>query len=241
MIARMMPLVIVESPMRTPSTNEHRPRTMPSMINAITRVTTAAGASADDVAWTVTKRLPSSAASPPGYTSARSIRGRALATPSRFAPREVGRDLGAEKRLERDHVCGDPVADLLEEDPIERHERDGLPHARPSSVPRFDAHVVAECPAYGALARAKRGKETRVRQGVGFEVEPELDHPQAITYPGLVVQLLVAGPELRHVRVRDRVERWPVGGNLLQRSRDDAAQEDARIEPGECGRCGRGR
>src|SRR5438874_1654837 len=83
-------------------------------------------------------------------------------------------------------------------------------------------HVVAEHPAYGALARAKRGKETRVRQGVGFEVEPELDHPQAVAYPGLVVQLLVAGPELGHVRVRDRVERWPVGGNLFQRSLDDA-------------------
>src|SRR5256885_4936102 len=61
---------------------------------------------------------------------------------------------------------------------------------------------------YTTLFRS--GKETRIRKRVGFEVQTELDHAQAVAYPGLVVQLFVARPQLGHVGVRGRMDRRKV-------------------------------
>ena len=69
----------------------------------------------------------------------------------------------------------------------------------------------------------------------------DLDDGEPVAYPSLVMQLLVAGPELSHVRIRRRMNRWEVRGDLLLDSLDDAAEEGARIEARECGRGGRGR
>src|SRR6267143_1919591 len=155
MIARvMLPTTVRSLMMRPRMMIPQMNRMRLSMMYAIARVTTAAGASAEVVAWTVTKRLPSSAALPPGTCSARSISGRVLASAFQFAPRDVGRLFGAEKRLECLHICADAVRDPFEEDPVERHERDRLPHSCPTFVPRFDPHVRTEGPTDGALARA---------------------------------------------------------------------------------------
>src|SRR5207245_6254555 len=136
---------------------------------------------------------------------------------------------------------GDAVPNPLEERLIERRERDRLPHPRPSFVPCFDPDIRSETPANGALACAERSKKTSVRERIGFEVQSDLDDGEPVAYPSLVMKLLVAGPELSHVRIRRRMNRWEVRGNLLLDSLDDAAETGPRIELTDSGRVARGR
>src|SRR5437667_7916 len=91
--------------------------------------------------------------------------------------------------------------EALEEFVVERAERDRLPDARPSLVPGLDTRIVAEVIADRTLPRFERGQQTRVRERIGLEVEPELDHANAAPHPYLVMQLWIAEPQLRHVGV----------------------------------------
>src|SRR5438477_4020741 len=121
-----------------------------------------------------------------------------LALRSRFGPSDVGGELRAQDWFERPDVRRDPRADLLQERPVEGHEGDRLPDAGPAFVPSLDPHLRTEGAADGALTRAKGSEETSVRQGIGFEVQSHLDHPEPFADPRFVMKLFVARPELCH-------------------------------------------
>src|SRR5919201_6987620 len=172
--------------------------------------------------------------------SARSIRAGTARLAFRFGPEHVSRYFGSQYRVEHANVRGESGPNAIDEVLVESGEPDRFPHASPSFVPALDAHLSVD-PVEGAadraLARAKSGEETSVRERIGLKVQADLDDSEAIAYPRLVVELLIARPELRHERVRHRVEarkhRWP----LILDPRDDAAEEGVRVELREY-RCG---
>src|SRR5439155_5810306 len=158
-----------------------------------------------------------------------------LAFRSRFGPSGVGRELRAQDGFERPCVCRNALPDALQEGPVERREGDGLPDAGPAFVPSLDPHFGTEGPPDRALARAEGSEETSVRQGIGFEVQSDLDHSEPFTDPRFVMELLVARPELCHVRpgggVKRRIARCGARLHYLH----DAGEEGSLIEPRECG------
>src|SRR5437667_1841729 len=164
-----------------------------------------------------------------------------LAFWSRFGPSDVGRELRTQDGFERPCVRRDAFPDALQEVPVERHEGDGLPDAGPAFVPSLEPHFGTESPPDGALARAEGSEETSVRQGIGFEVQSDLDHSEPFTDPRFVMELLVARPELRHAGPGGGVKRWIVRSGAGLHSLHDAAEERSLIEPTECRRGGRDR
>ena len=240
MIARITFPVTVWSPMSEPTTRRPTTNRMsPSMMYATTRAPIEAGASAADAAWTDMKASPFPRRRRRRVTSAGSISGRVVALGSRFAPGDVGREFRLQEWLERSHVCGETSADAFLEGAVQRGELDGLPDPGPSFVPTFDSHLAVERTMDRALPRAEGGKETSVCERIGLEVQADLDDAEPFAYPGFVVQLPVARPELRHVRVRHRMEPRSAGRARFLSSRGETAEERARIESAGCG-CGGG-
>src|SRR5438477_3883 len=77
---------------------------------------------------------------------------------------------------------------------------------------------------YRLRVRRDRREEPRVRQRVGFEVQPDLDRAQLLARPDLVVQRLVPVPQLALERERFPPELAKPGGNALAHERTHTPQ-----------------
>src|SRR2546425_3545284 len=113
----------------------------------------------------------------------------------RSSPGHVPGQLVAQDRLQRRDVRGEAKTVAFRRGTVFL-ERMCLVHACPTLVPGFDERRFAEGRSHFSLARAGRGKQARVREGICLEVQSQLEHAEARSWPDLVVEIVIAGPHL---------------------------------------------
>src|SRR5256885_14551860 len=122
------------------------------------------------------------------------------------APAHVRRERVLQDGFQHTDVPGQRHRHLGAEPFVEGPQRDRLPHSGPPLVPGLEARG-RETPRDRLRVRTDGAEEQLVRERVALEVQAELDDLAPAVYAALVVQILVAEPELDH----------PAGGKVVWR------------------------